>query len=127
MYSFRKNFEDRREEAVKKITGYEELIAFFQRSLNLSEYSQHSSHFIGQSKIKLIITQKSDERSKAEWKNRHENDEIITNSEDFSNECEVEYFKRIIIYILRRDNLDFKIVRDSVNSYGSTFIVDFIV
>lgn len=125
MYSFRKDFGDRREEAVKKITGYEELIAFFKRSLNLSEFTQHSTNLIGQSEVTLTITQKSDERINAEWKNRHEDGEIINHSENFSNECEVRYFKSIIIYILRRDNLDFKIVKDSVNSYGSKFIVKF--
>ena len=125
MYSFRKDFGDRREEAVKKIPGYEELIAFFKRSVNLSEFSQHSSDLIGQSKVILTITQKLDERIKAEWKNRHENGEIITNSEDFSNECEAEYFTKIIIYILRKDNLDFVIRKNSVNSYGSTFMVTF--
>ena len=46
MYSFRKDFEDRREEAVKLIPGYEELTGFFERSTNIFHCYQPSTEFI---------------------------------------------------------------------------------
>ena len=126
MYSFRKDFGDRREEAVKKIPGYKELIAFFERSTNLSQHAQTTpSEFIGRFDVTLTINKKVNERLKAKWNGSYENGETITRREDFSNDCEFSDFTKIIIYILRKDNLDFKVLKRSENSKESMFIVQF--
>ena len=126
MYSFRKDFEDRREEAVKEIAGYKELIAFFERSSNFSQYAQIPSEFIGQYDVELTVTDKVGERLKANWKGTYENGEVISKTEDFSLECEFEELTKIIIYILRKDNIDFKVGKSYIRADESTvFVVKF--
>ena len=125
MYSFRKDFDDRREEAVKEIPGYKELTAFFERSSNFSQYAQTPSEFIGQYDVELTLTDKVGERLKANWKGRYENGEVISKTEDFSLECKFEEFTKIIIYILRKDNIDFEVKKNSMTADESTFIVKF--
>lgn len=127
MYSFRKDFGDRRERIVKDIPGYKELTGFFERSTNIWEFSQPATDFIGKSDVTLSITQKPGERIKGIWENLFENDITVSNSEEFSDEYNAEDFTKIIIYILRRDNLNFVIRKNSVSSKGSIFIVNFSV
>lgn len=125
MYSFRKDFDDKREKVVKTIPGYEELTGFFERSTNIFHCYQPSTEFIGQSNVTLSITQKPGEKIRGNWENLFEDGATLSNSENFSSSYNAENFAKIIIYILRKDNLDFVIRRNSVSSKGTIFIVNF--
>ena len=125
MYSFREDFGNRRERMIKNIDGYNELEVFFRRAINLSQISLKPSDFIGQSKITLTITQKTDEQIEVKWENYHENGEIKSVTENFSKKFKAEEFIKITIYILRKDNSDFVIKENSANSERIKFTVNF--
>lgn len=127
MYSFRKDFDDKREEVVKLIPGYEKLTSFFERAINLSLHSKDPRDVIGGRIVSVGLNQEKNEKLKAEWNFQYGNGESIDYTEYFTNDCNVEDLKKIIKYILKRDNLDFKIVLDFVDSKRSGFQVFFYI